>query len=155
PVLVRDPSALVTALHSDVSEHAMPTRACFGIVRLAIRATTLDESEFAIGDEHVARRALRQESAIRAWFSAEPQRAALAALEQLAGLVRLPCDVSRAGCLALWIQRPRHPVFGQSVMEDGAAVIENDSIGLAVSRTQAASDHLAEQAHFFRRPRED
>src|SRR5262245_65380617 len=45
-VFVRDPSALVTALLSDVGEHGMPARACFGVVCLAIRAPTLDESEF-------------------------------------------------------------------------------------------------------------
>src|SRR5215469_482329 len=36
-------------------------------------------------------------------------------------------------------------VLGQTMAEHGAAVIEDDRVGLAVSRTQHTTDHLPEQ----------
>jgi hypothetical protein len=41
------------------------------------------------------------------------------------------------------------------VPEDGAGVIEDDDIALAVGRPQATADHLAIEAHLLRRARED
>src|SRR5262249_20840408 len=138
-----------------MSEHAMPTRACFGIVRLAICATALDESEFAIGNEHAARRALRQETAGWTGLAAESQRAALAAFEQH-GRTTLEPRLMRWGLSTpIGIQRPFDMVFRRTMAEDGAAVIEDDAIGLAVGRTQTASDHLAIQPHLLGRPSQD
>src|SRR5262249_59375975 len=39
--------------------------------------------------------------------------------------------------------------------EHGATVVENDDVGLAGSRAQAAADHLAIQSHLLRGARED
>src|SRR5262249_18246274 len=142
-------------LLSNVDEHAMPARAFFGVVRLAICATTLDKSEFAIGDKYAVRWPVRQKSAARTRLAAETKRAALAAFEQRRRTTLKPCVMRWGLSTLVGIERPFDMVFRQTMMEDGAAVIEDDAIGLAVCRTQTASDHLAIEPHFLGRPSQD
>ena len=77
-VLVRDPAGLVTALAGDIGKHSVPALTGFWITRSGTSAAVADETELALGDEHVTRWSLWQESAMRAWLTGEAKRAALA-----------------------------------------------------------------------------
>src|SRR5262249_47797796 len=65
-------------------------------------------------------------------------------------LVIEACLVCRSLGTLVGIERPLDMVFRQTMAEDGAAVVEDHAIGLAVGWTQTASDHLPEQAHLLR-----
>ena len=121
----------------------MPARTFFGVVRVAFVATALYESEFTIGDEHVARRTLRQETTIWARLTAESERAALAAFEHRWRMASKPRHVRRGLGTPVGGQRPFDMVLWQTMSEDGSGMIKDDAVGLAISRTQTASDHLA------------
>jgi hypothetical protein len=57
--------------------------------------------------------------------------------------VRLPRYVRRSLSSLIGIQRPLDMIFRQTMAEDGSGMIEDDAVGLAVSRRQTTSDHLA------------
>src|SRR5262245_51796358 len=132
----------------------MPTFAGFVIVLLGMRPSASNQPKLAIANEDVARRTLRQESAMRTRLPGEPQRAALRAFEQLASLVRQPRRVCRTARQALGVERPLDVILGQAMHVHCAGMVEEDAVRFAVGWTQAASDHLAKQAHPLRRPRE-
>ena len=56
---------------------------------------------------------------------------------------------------AIRIERPVNSILNEAVPEDGAAVIEDDGVGLAFGRTQYPADHLAIEPHLLRRSRQD
>src|SRR5215472_6168436 len=56
-------------------------------------------------------------------------------------------DMRRAFRPAFRIESPFDAILGQPVLEHGAAVVEDDGVGLALRRTQYTTDHLAVEAH--------
>src|SRR5262249_27967274 len=150
-----DPTGFIPTLLGDVREHPVPLLASFGIVIDAVGVAVSDKTELAIGDDHVTRRPLGHEAAIRAWLTAESERAALAALEQTRNVMIKACLMRWSFSTQIGIQRPFDMILRQAMAEDGTTMIEDYTIGFAVSRTQPAADHLAIQSHLFGGPSQD
>src|SRR5262249_29078881 len=118
-------------------------------------SAALDETKLTGGGRNELRRTLGQEAAVRTRLAADTQRAALRALDELALVTALPLRMLGRSRSQIGAERPRDAVLGQAVLEDSAAVIEDDDVGLAHGRPQPAADHLAVEAHLFRRTREN
>src|SRR5262249_728985 len=134
---------LVTALAGDVGKLPVPRAARLGIVYVPVHLPPGNEPELAVTDVHVTRWPLGQEATVRAGLAGKAQRAALAAFQQLGAVPRQSCRMCRARWMAFGIERPFDLIFGKSVHEDGARMIEDDAVGLTIGRTQPASNHLA------------
>jgi hypothetical protein len=89
---------------------------------------------------------------MRTRLTGETERAALAAFQELAG--GTPRRMCRARRLAIGGERPFDSVLGQSMLEYGAGMVEDDAIRFPFGRPQAATDHLPKQPHLFRGARE-
>jgi len=112
--------------------------------------TIHDEPEIAIDMRNVFSRSPWQESAAWAGLSAHTQRAALGTLDQLGFAVALSFLMRRRDGTVLGIECPFDSVFGETVTKHGAAMVEDDAIGLTFGWAQTASDHLPEKSHFLR-----
>jgi hypothetical protein len=102
-------------------------------------SAALDQTELTGGGCNEFRRTLGHEAAVRTRLAADAQRAALRALDQLALVAALPLGMLGRRRSQIGIERPLHAVLGQAVTEDGAAVVEDDDIALAVGRPQATA----------------
>ena len=60
-----------------------------------------------------------------------------------------------AGRRLVGIKKPVNMIFRESVLVNGAGVIEHDRIGLAVTCAQGPADHLAVKPHLFCRARQN
>ena len=81
-VLVGNPAWLVTALFADVRQHRVPSRADRRISEIDLRfSIAIDEPELTVDEGYVSRWTLRQETAMRARFARDTDRAALRALD--------------------------------------------------------------------------
>jgi len=141
---IEGPAGFLAAAEHFPDQHPVPLSFLLERVTGSLRLAARHEPELAFDVANVFRWSLRQESAAWARLAAEPQRAALAAFEQTGNLVlepRLMCGGLSTG---IGIERPLDMIFGQTVPEDGAGMVEDDAVGLAIGRTQATADHLAE-----------
>ena len=80
---MRDPSRLVVALLGDPRQHGVPARAQRRIGQIGFGpALAIDQAEIAVEEGDVARRPLRQESAMRTGLAGDADGTALRAFEQ-------------------------------------------------------------------------
>ena len=141
---IEGPAGFLAAAEHFPDQHPVPLSFLLERVTGSLRLAARHEPELAFDVANVFRWSLRQESAAWARLAAEPQRAALRAFDEAGDLAfeaRLMCGGNRA---VIDIERPLDMIFGQTVPEDGAGMVEDDAVGLAIGRTQATADHLAE-----------
>jgi len=131
----------------------VPARPRLGVVDRAVgAAVAAHDAEFAVYDLDGARRPLRQISAMPTRFACDADNAAVAAfVKPRAALAAL--TMRRTFGATIRIERPCNFILDEAMAEYRAAVIEDDAVGLAIGGPQNATDHLAVQTHFARRPR--
>ena len=96
----------------------------------------------------------RHEPAMTTRLASGADGLALRAFEKPARWRQCSRLLRRRARLAIRFERPLDRVFDEAVHEDGAGVIEDEAVILALGGTKSAADHLPEQTHRLRRSRQ-
>jgi hypothetical protein len=145
-ILVASPARIVLALLADERQLGHPPHALVGVGRSEhSSAVAIDERQMALTEDDGVGPRLWQKTAVLAGFTGRAQRAALAAFDQTRKFLLIALSVCRVLSTLGDIQGPFDSILKQPMAKNGAAVVDQDQIGLARCYPQPAPSHLPKQ----------